>query len=1000
MVRTGNLSGGMIVLNIFPLMKAPGEMPSYSAYNQRMAKTITGRERVWQLMEVIGSGDAGEVLRVSSQSDGLQGVMKRPVQNVSGGTIVRQATQIETEGKILSALDGIDVTKNGLSIHAPRLLDQSIDGTSKTANLFIVSEEIQGKSLTSMLARRHSEGEAIPQNILLKVLSATLLLLEQAHAKGVIWNDVKTDHIFWQPESNTMCFIDWGNGFFLEPQPEEQKSPIWQDYQQLMVEGSNFLSQTSPNLLQDLAWPSSAEGMTLQDIKQLQLRVEYLEMYLSMRAIEYGLLFNRFSENFSSPQSLRQTLELCQELKSLGIEVESSPVFSAAKSLLLDELEREGSNDSAVIFEILNSHLGNAVPPNWKLVEYLLENDPTPDDAGKLALIRLILDSDWVQAAWAARELIEQGGNTAVLGKAIYSMRSLFAPTENRSTLYREILAFAENLREQSRFLLADQSPASLALADRIRGMETELRQLAANWAHLAENEALGEKFLILKRILSAVSALRLRLPHSLNDLLQKAMLLIREVYQAWNNADFPGTLQAIKKLFLTEPSLDYLLPMSRDLLEMRDKIDQFMSGPTADETISDFARELFDYKSPLTSQINQTNWQNSYNGVLYEMMQAVSLDQLKNLAEEQKWPTEWLFQGKFRLRPSAAQIDSPMTSEQKQALESFHRGLRQLPPEKVDLEAVRRLLPAWHSSYRQLVQEFLFAFSSIPREPYPYETADFPKEDQPNLERAFEMLKTVETWKNIANNGDWYLLKITADKFDQGWLTLRDLASATAIWNNEILPALTEIKQRRWNTARHAQTPKPRLSKLAEAQSHLFGFHSMWQKIEFQGLYPELLNDLSYHADHAQEAFFDFWQELQKSDSAALVWLTAQQQSVFSEINQLLLTLMRSLHSVLRTFDVVNQSAMARTRLAQNSAGDLVFTLNKIDGLVNPQQKPASCFRRWQKQYLDLLAKTDYESIRRGIQEIESIHPLLPWFDELVKRDAGYFDQPNPQRW
>ena len=233
-----------------------------------MAKTVNGRERVWQIQELIGSGDAGEVLRVTSQPGNLQGVMKRPLQNVSGGTIVRQASQIETEGKILNALGGLNYSKNGLTIHTPTLLDQSIEGTSKTAHLFIVSEEIQGLSINSLLAARHESGEAIPQNVLVKVLSSTLLLLQQAHSKGVGWNDVKMDHIFWDQNSNTMSFIDWGNGLFHQPQPDLENSPIWQDYQQLFDEGRNLLDQTSPHLVQDLGLPVSLSHLDLQDIKQ------------------------------------------------------------------------------------------------------------------------------------------------------------------------------------------------------------------------------------------------------------------------------------------------------------------------------------------------------------------------------------------------------------------------------------------------------------------------------------------------------------------------------------------------------------------------------------------------------------------------------------------------------------------------------------------------------------------------------------------------------------
>lgn len=56
------------------------------------------------LLNVIGKGDAGEVLRVQTELNTESGVMKRPVQNVSGGTMIRQALQIENEGKVLGLL--------------------------------------------------------------------------------------------------------------------------------------------------------------------------------------------------------------------------------------------------------------------------------------------------------------------------------------------------------------------------------------------------------------------------------------------------------------------------------------------------------------------------------------------------------------------------------------------------------------------------------------------------------------------------------------------------------------------------------------------------------------------------------------------------------------------------------------------------------------------------------------------------------------------------------
>ena len=70
----------------------------------RMAKVYSGIKNNWLVLEQIGKGDAGEVFLVESKDKTLQGILKRPLQIATGGTIIRQASQIETEGEILFAL--------------------------------------------------------------------------------------------------------------------------------------------------------------------------------------------------------------------------------------------------------------------------------------------------------------------------------------------------------------------------------------------------------------------------------------------------------------------------------------------------------------------------------------------------------------------------------------------------------------------------------------------------------------------------------------------------------------------------------------------------------------------------------------------------------------------------------------------------------------------------------------------------------------------------------
>lgn len=965
-----------------------------------MAKTVNGRERIWQIQELVGSGDAGEVLRVVSQSGNLQGVMKRPLQTVSGGTIVRQAVQIETEGKILAALDGVDFSKNGLTIHTPRLLDQSIAGTSRTVNLFIVSEEIPGKSISALLADRISTGQVIPQDVVLKVLSSLLILLDKVHSKGVVWNDVKMEHIYWEARTKTMSFIDWGNGLFLQPQAELEKSPIWQDYTQLIEEGLNLLNQTSPHLIYDLGWPLHASEFKPEDIPQLRLRVEYLESYLTMRAIEYELLFERFTSSMPNLEALDQALDLNQKLNQFGIGTDLTRLFAAAEELLFRLLAENGFEKIEKLVNLLETALEEAITPQWRLAIFLLKLKEDIPLNGLTDLLKKVFASDWTEAAWQARTLIEAGHASKELGSAIYAMRSQYLNSSTLPTIYHDMHALITLLDEQLQ-ILNGKAMATTNFTQQLSLLKEKLQSVFSRWPQLEPDEMLGNQLFDLRQIISKANSMRLRLPQGLSERLQNALTIARDLYHSWTALDFYGALTALKKLYTTEPTLDYLLPLAASLEKVKANIEDFKSGPAPEQSVNAFASELLTRADDLSSHLGKPAWWEHFAHALRAMSQAVNLEDLQDLARQNNWPTDWVYQPGLKLNlPYDKFAQSVLDETQKEALRAFHLQIRNSYSSAEQLVSLRRLLPAWYGSYKELDEEFHFIFSTIPRETNRLTAQNFPLQDVIAVSQALEILDQTTKWQSAAQVGDWYLLKTMAESFDSTWALLDNLQSASELWLGEVLPALTDIKQPNWKSTGYKKLLQPKLPALTQTQGHLYTFICEWQKIEFQGLYPQLLSELVYQSDASQKSFFKAWQQLSRSESGALAWLTQNQQSIFSEINQTLLTLYRSLRDMQRNFEVINQPEMARTRLARNAAGDLMFLLIKTDETVNPTKKTSSVFKRWQRQYLNLLSSTDSAKIRQGIQEVEGIHPLLPWFDELVRRDAGYFEPGDAYQW
>jgi len=965
-----------------------------------MAKTVNGRERSWQIGKPLGSGDAGEVLQAVSLPGNLQGVMKRPLQNVSGGTIVRQAGQIETEGKILKALDGVNYTKSGLTIHTPILLDQSPEGTSQTVNLFMISEEVCGKSISNMLAERLSNGTPIPQNILLKVLSGMLLLLDRVHSKGVSWNDVKMDHIFWDAENKTMSFIDWGNGQFFLPQETGENSPFWTDYVQMLEEGLNLLNQTSPQLIQDLGWPLHSSEITIDDIPQLRMRVEYLETYLSMRAMEYELLFERFTKDLPNLEALAQTLELNNDLRQFGIHTDTERLLSASKTLLFKFLGNNDNDKVSLLINSLENSLKEDLPQEWQLATYLLKQKTTLSNDELLELLDAMLSKNWSDAVWQTRSLLNRELANKELASLIFAMRKIALEKDANSTIYADIRSLINSLEEQLNILNSNPQN-SQELAKLLSNLKDQLQAISSSWSILAPKEVLGNQLFNLRQLINEANQIRLKLPQGMQERLQKALNICRDIYQNWNAADFDSALKSIKNLFLNEPTLDYLLPLASELEKAQEDLKHFENGPEAEQSINGFAQNLFSDSDELAFHLGRPDWYLAIKNALRSMAEALNLENLQEQAQQLGWPTPWLFMTGLKLDlPLEHLAQSQLNQEQKDLLQRFHAQIRQQIPNAETLIHLRRLLPVSYSAYKQLDEEFQFILSNLPREALEVNLEVFPAQDRSMVEEAFEALEKVRTWKNAANNGDWFLLKTMAEKFDSHWAILNDLKKATALWSKEILPTINDIKNRNWKSTNFTQFEDPAIKELGETQAHLYTFICEWQKINVSGIYRELLNELVYQADAAQAAFFKAWQALLRTNSKAQFWLIQNQESFFSEINQNLLSIYRSMREVQRNFDFLNQPEMARTRLAQNAAGNLMFLLIRVDETVNPKEKLSPVFKRWQHQYLDLLSTIDTQKIRQGIQEVESIHPLLPWFDELVRRDSGYFEPSQPHQW
>ncbi len=94
-------------------------------------------------------------------------------------------------------------------------------------------ERGQGMIVADIVRELAQRGERIPELELLVIVDDLLDLLQAAHSRDIVYNDVDAKHLFWDRDGYRLKVIDWGNAVFLEgdevtPQGVSRQSDVYQ----------------------------------------------------------------------------------------------------------------------------------------------------------------------------------------------------------------------------------------------------------------------------------------------------------------------------------------------------------------------------------------------------------------------------------------------------------------------------------------------------------------------------------------------------------------------------------------------------------------------------------------------------------------------------------------------------------------------------------------------------------------------------------------------------
>ncbi|MEZ4671036.1 MAG: hypothetical protein R3E39_24290, partial [Anaerolineae bacterium] len=171
-------------------------------------------------------GRSGETLRaVDTQDNDRLVVIKRPAPNDAPPIRAGQEVSILNERKALQKLAGHPV--------ATALLGGGQFLAGGTAHQYIVMERGQGVLVADMVRELAPQQKRLPELEILVIIDALLDLLQTAHSRDIVYNDVDAKHLFWDRENYTLKVIDWGNAVFLEgdemtPQGISRQSDVFQ----------------------------------------------------------------------------------------------------------------------------------------------------------------------------------------------------------------------------------------------------------------------------------------------------------------------------------------------------------------------------------------------------------------------------------------------------------------------------------------------------------------------------------------------------------------------------------------------------------------------------------------------------------------------------------------------------------------------------------------------------------------------------------------------------
>lgn len=635
-------------------------------------QTVVGQKHKWSLLTKLGEGDAGEVYLVESLLEGRPAILKRPRRGVFAGDSVRQANQIKNEGRILSALHTLTFPAHAESIRIPALLDQSPAENGVGERFFVVVERVSGFDLRALSLLIHSgsidnftipageENELFaqtfagfrdfPEAVLVRSLWGVFNFLETIHAAevtvdgirqyGMIWNDVKPEHVYWEPHAARLTIIDWGNSYFLEKDriTRDRKRSYLDDYTQFFQSFGQFLKETCLALHARLDWPEDVSPAFALSEEFLGFRERLQALYQQVLE-EAEAVRKAASALYGTPRPGVRHLSKSDDLHRKIVSYGEVPDYSSAENFHARVALRFVSENNLEAFREVCQRTAMLRPSSgrkWLLLEkaagIALDSEGGEATNGRNSYTRALtagITDDWPEFLW---EFLLSIGNSDLPGWW--------------DSLSQEVRRLSLNLDQDALtpFVTVSQvyytyQASVLQMEDRRSAPHSEEAQRAPEvLSKIFKDEVLrkwreiepappnsGINYQAIEDLLEGIDRLVPGSQGKVSTALSQPKAQAEIVQQAWERKEFEQARKALRMVLIWDPDFRRVIQAERAIMAASDWLSSVRRGAGPDEPFYDFLSTAELRGRMLLNRVGKAKWLDTILSALRRLRKGAS---------------------------------------------------------------------------------------------------------------------------------------------------------------------------------------------------------------------------------------------------------------------------------------------------------------------------------------------------------------------------------------